>query len=275
MLILAQGSDARQSLDEFGDTLTRVLPQVLLFLIILIAGYFIAKAVSGLVAKLLERVGFDRAVERGGVKQALAKSQYDPSDILAKLVFYGLMLLVLQLAFGLFGPNPVSELIQGIIAYLPQLFVAILIVVIAAAVAAAVKEIVQASLGGLSYGNALAFVASGAILVIGAFAALDQLGVAPTIVDTLFTGIVVAIAGVTIVAVGGGGISVMAEQWRGVAQKISDEAPKVQEEAQGSGERIQQRAQTRKAQAQPSADARGGATRQTVRVDEAQPSIRP
>ena len=105
---------------------------------------------------MLERVGFDKAVERGGVKKALAKSQYDASSILAKLGFYVLMLFVLQLAFGIFGTNPVSDLITGVIAYLPNIFVAILILVVASAIAAAVKEIVEASLGGLSYGKALA-----------------------------------------------------------------------------------------------------------------------
>ena len=141
---------------------------------------------------MLERVGFDKAVERGGVKKALAKSQYDASSILAKLGFYVLMLFVLQLAFGIFGTNPVSDLITGVIAYLPNIFVAILILVVASAIAAAVKEIVEASLGGLSYGKALAVGSSVAIIGIGFFAALDQLQIAPTIVNTLFTGLVVS-----------------------------------------------------------------------------------
>jgi hypothetical protein len=76
---------------------------------------------------------------------------------------------VLQLAFGVFGPNPVSTLIQGVIAYLPNVFVAIVIIVIGAAVAAAVKEIVDASIGGLSYGPGLALGAGTAALVIAMF----------------------------------------------------------------------------------------------------------
>ena len=62
----------------------------------------------------LERVGFDRMVERGRLRQA---------------VFWAVMLFVLQLAFGVFGSNPISELLRGLIAYLPNVFVAILIVV--------------------------------------------------------------------------------------------------------------------------------------------------
>jgi len=84
---------------------------------------------------VLERVGFDRAVERGGVKKALESSQYDASDVVSKIIFYGLFLLVLQMAFGVFGPNPVSDLLRDVIAYIPKVIVAIIIVVIASAIA--------------------------------------------------------------------------------------------------------------------------------------------
>ena len=133
-----------------------------------------AKAIGRIFDKVLERVGFDQAVERGGVKKALAKSKYDASSIVSKLVFYTLFLLVLQLAFGVFGANPVSDLITGIVAYLPKVFAAVVIVVVAAAVAAAVKEIVESALGGLSYGRTAAVGISVAILTVGAFAALSR-----------------------------------------------------------------------------------------------------
>ena len=79
--------------------------------------------------QVLERVGFDKAVERGGVKKALATSKYDASDLLSKVIFYGLFLIVLQMAFGVFGTNPVSDLLKGVIAYLPKVIAAVLIIV--------------------------------------------------------------------------------------------------------------------------------------------------
>jgi hypothetical protein len=88
------------------------------------------------------------------------------------------MLFVLQLAFSVFAPNAISELIQGAISYLPNIFVAIVIIVVASAISAGVKEIVQASLGGLSYGRAVAVGASVTILGLGIFAALNQLRIA-------------------------------------------------------------------------------------------------
>lgn len=105
--------------------------------------------------------------------------EYDASDILAEVVFYALFLIVLQMAFGVFGPNPISDLLEGVIAYLPMVIAAILIIVIATAIAAAARELIDASLGGLSYGTALANATGIAIMVVGVFAALNQLQIAP------------------------------------------------------------------------------------------------
>jgi hypothetical protein len=238
-----------------GDAWTDVatfLPKLVGFLLILIVGYFIAKVLARILSSILERVGFDRAVERGGIKKALEKSKYDASDILSKIVFYVGMLFVLQLAFGVFGPNPISDLIKGVIAYLPNVFVAIVIIVIGAAIGAAVKEIVEASLGGLSYGRTLAFAAGSAVLVIAVFAALDQLEIAPTIVTGLFLAMLAIVVGSAVVAIGGGGISTMARYWERASQRLEQEGSSMRAAAQGSTDRIQQRAEERREQISPS-----------------------
>ena len=85
------------------------VPKFVVFLIILIVGWLIAKVITKVLSAVLTRVGFDKAVERGGIKKALESSKYDASDILAKIVYYALMLFVLSTAFGVFGTNPVSS----------------------------------------------------------------------------------------------------------------------------------------------------------------------
>lgn len=251
--------ELRDGLGEGLAAAATFVPKFIGFLLILVIGYFVAKAVEKVVDGLLERVGFDKYVERGGVRKALANSKFDASSILAKLAFYVLFLFVLQLAFGIFGSNPISDLISGVIAYLPNVFVAIVILVVGAAIAAGAKEIVEASLGGLSYGKALAAVASMAILVLAFFAAADQLQIAPTIVNTLFIGLVVLIVGSGIVAIGGGGIQTMSRYWERASQRVEQESTNVKQQAQGSSDRIQERAEQRKEQLQPS-DARTGDT---------------
>jgi hypothetical protein len=250
----------RNGLGEAWASVATFLPNLVGFILILVIGLIVAKAVAKAISAILERVGFDRAVERGGVKRALDRSDYDASDILAKVVYYIAALFVLQLAFGVFGPNPISELITGVIAYLPNIFVAIVIVVVGSAIAAAVREMIDAALGGLSYGNTLAGVAAGAILVLAGFAALNQLNIAPEIVNGLFYAILAIVVGASVVAFGGGGIPVArryVERW---AEKADREQEKMSEASEGAQDRIEARARQRRAQAEaelrePEADA--------------------
>ncbi|MGI8994344.1 MAG: mechanosensitive ion channel family protein [Nocardioidaceae bacterium] len=196
-------------------TIATFVPKLVMFLVILLVGWLIAKALAKAANAVLERVGFDRAVERGGVKQALDRSKYDASDIVAKLIYYILLLLVLQLAFGVFGNNPISELLTQLIAFLPSVVVAIIIVVIAAAIATAVKDLVVGALGGLSYGRLLGNIASAFILGLGIIAALNQVGVATTVTLPVLIAVLATIAGILIVGVGGGLIRPMQARWDG------------------------------------------------------------
>lgn len=235
MFVLAQQNGGlTQPLQDGLSTIVQILPTVLVFLAILIIGYFVAKALSKAANAVLERVGFDRAVERGGVRKALAKTEYDASDLVAKLVFYTLFLFVLQMAFGVFGPNPISDLLFGVISYLPQVIAAVIIVVIAAAIAKAVRDILSATLGGLSYGSTLATAASVAILVVGVFAALDTLEIAPRIVNGLFYALLAIIAGSAIIAIGGGGVQPMRRRWEAMLERYDEEKDKVREQVRDS-----------------------------------------
>lgn len=214
------------------------LPKLLLAAAILVVGYFIAKAICKLLSNVLDRVGFNRLVERGGVKRSLERSGWEASMILSKVVFYFIMLFVLQIAFGVFGPNPVSAILTEIIAFVPNVFVAVVIVTLAAAFAAVANQLIQVALGGLSYGRMLANVAGAAIVIVGITAALNQLHIAPAIVNGLFYAMLAAIVGVTIVAVGGGGIAPMRSRWERALNRIGEEVPRIQQATQGAPERM-------------------------------------
>ncbi|MEO3770349.1 hypothetical protein [Micromonospora sp. B9E7] len=220
--------------DAVGDALRSVmlfLPKAVAFLAILVAGWLIAKAVLKIVEKVLERVGFDRAVERGGVRRALSRSRYDASDIVAKLVYYAVLLFTLQLAFGIWGPNPISDLLGAVISWLPRAFVAIVIVVVAAAIASAVKDIISGALGGLSYGRVLATTASVFILGLGVIAALNQIGVATAVTTPVLIAVLATIGGILVVGVGGGLIRPMQSRWEGWLTRAEQESQLIAEHA--------------------------------------------
>lgn len=109
------------------------VPKLLIFLAVLLIGWIIAKAVSKFLGIILEKSGFTRLLDRAGADDVLANASIDPVGLITKLAYYLILLIALQLALTAFGPsNPVS------------------------AVANAVKDILTASLGGVSYGPLLA-----------------------------------------------------------------------------------------------------------------------
>jgi Mechanosensitive ion channel, conserved TM helix len=207
------------------------LPKALGFVAILVVGWIVARVFRSVVDKVLARVGFDRAVERGGIRAALARSRYDASDLVARLVYYAVLLFTLQLAFGIWGPNPVSDLLKGVVAWLPKAFVAIVIVVVAAAVASAVRDIVRNALGGLSYGRLLAAVAAWFIVGLGIIAALNQIGVATTVTMPVLIAVLATIAGILVVGVGGGLVRPMQARWDRWLDRASDESHAIVEHA--------------------------------------------
>ena len=219
-----------RALDSAWITVATFVPKLIGFIVILIIGLIIAKVI----AKVLEKVGFDKVVERGGVKKALAKSSMDASDIVGKLIYYTLVLFVLQLAFGVFGPNPISELITAMIAFLPKVIVAIVIIVIAAAIAAAVKTLIEGTLGGLSYGKVLANIASLFILGLGVIAALNQVDIATTVTTPVLIAVLATLAGVVIVGAGGGLIKPMQTRWERYLTNAEDQAPMIRQEAKNA-----------------------------------------
>jgi hypothetical protein len=227
--------DVQGGVSSAWSNVVTFVPKLAAALVIILVGYLVAKVVAGVLNKVLERVGFDRAVERGGIKRALERSKYDPSDILAKIVYWALALLTLQMAFGVFGPNPISDLLRGVIAYLPKVFVAILIIVIAGAIAKAVTDLLTNLLSSVSYGRQLATGAGVAVMVLGVFAALDQLEIAQNIVNGLWYAILAVIVGSAVVAFGGGGIPVARRYLERAADKAEQRAPEVRDQVAGDG----------------------------------------
>lgn len=219
------------------------------FLVVLAIGWIVARVVQGIIAGVLHRLRFDNLVERGGMKAALQRTGYDASGILGRIGFWAVMLFTLQFAFGVFGPNPVLGVLNSVIAYLPRVFAAALIVIIGAALAAFVRDALDAAIGGVSYGKTIASVSAGAVIYVATFMALDELAIATSIVTGLFYASLAAIAGTVIVAAGGGGIPTMQRWWDRASNRVEQEAPTMMQQAQGASERVKQRTQQRAQQA--------------------------
>ncbi|MDS1269749.1 hypothetical protein RIF23_05515 [Lipingzhangella sp. LS1_29] len=206
--------DFGQGLTDAWSAVASFVPLLAAFLLILIVGWVIAKIVGKLLGKALMRIGLDRGLSRAGVGEYFERSRYGPSELVGKIVYYALLLIVLQLAFSVFGPgNPITQLLNGVVAWLPNAAVALVIVVVAVAIAKMARDVISGALGGLSYGRFLANVAGIFIIGLGAIAALNQIGVATTVTQPVLIAILATVGGILVVGVGGGMIRPMQDRW--------------------------------------------------------------
>jgi hypothetical protein len=219
-----------QSFQNMMDSVVAFLPRALAFLAILVVGWFVSKWIGRLVGKLLNKVGLDRLGERSGLRRFTGK--FELSDLLGRVVYAMLLLFTLQLAFGAVGNNPVSTLLNQLVGWLPLLFVALVIVVVAFAVANFVYNIVAGTLENTSYGKTVARICQVAIVFFGAVAAFGQVGIATTVTTPIMWTVLAIIAGVTIVGVGGGLVAPMRERWERMLSTAETEAARVKDDMQ-------------------------------------------
>src|SRR4030081_1185881 len=161
------------------------LPKLIGFVVVLVVGWIVARVLRTLVTKGLHAVHFDQAIQRGARGEAPEPPRVNASRLIGEVVFYAVLLIALQIAFGLFGPNPVSTWLTAIVAWLPRLLVALIIVVVATLIARAAPELVSSALGTLTYGRLLGNLSAIFIIALGVIAALNQIGVATTVTTPL------------------------------------------------------------------------------------------
>ena len=273
------GSDLSDALSDMWRSVLLFVPTALAFLAILLIGYVLARLVRTVVVKTLRRIGFDRAVERGAIGKALG-GRAEPSDLCAKIAFYAVLLFALQLAFGIWGPNAVSDLLTALIGWLPRAFVAIVIIVVAAAIGGAVRDLIGSALGGLAYGRVLAQVAYWLIVALGIIAALDQVQIATAVTQPVLIAVLATVAGVLIVGVGGGLVRPMQRRWETWLDRASAESATIREHARSYADERARAAAEKKAaeeeaaQAAAAQEAEQARLAEQARVDEAERKAR-
>lgn len=211
-----------QRLEEGIYQIVAFLPRLLAALGILMAGFAIAKMIERGSDAFLHRIGFDRWMREGGVTEALerAGTRLDPSSVLAKLVFWTVMLLVILLAADALGVQAVSSLFAELLAYIPNVIAAVIVLVLGILLGEFVKDLVLASAGGLTGALLLARAAKGAVILLAVFMALEQLSIAEDIVLVFFIAVVGAAALAAGIAFGLGARDIAAE----VARNVYDRA---------------------------------------------------
>lgn len=211
------------------------IPKVIGFLIILIIGWIIAAALAGAVAALLRAVRFNDLAKRSGFSDFVHKMgvQTDSAGVLATLAKWFVRLIVLVVAFDALGLPAVSQVLQQLLLWLPNLVVALVMLVIAGLAANALASLVRgaAAEAGLSNPDLLSNVARMAVWAFGIVIAVNQIGIATTLVNTLFMGFVAALALALGLSFGLGGRETAAEIVRNWYTRGQQAAPKLSQAA--------------------------------------------
>ena len=208
-----------------GD-IAEFVPRLVGALVILLIGWFIARAIRKVVHRLLTRMKIDDLVDRSGLGGPLEKAGFADSGLfLAKILYIMLMLIVAQLTVDALGIDALKDLLDDFVTFIPKIFVAIIILFITGAVANWVKDFIGGATESQSWGNLATNVATGGVWMIGVFAALDQIQVAQDIVDTLFQAVVGSLALILVIKFGIGGIWAARDRfWPRVYDKLGADA---------------------------------------------------
>jgi hypothetical protein len=188
-------------INAFANALNLVLtfiPKLLGFLVILLVGWLVATALSKALTFLLRKIGFDRMADRIGLTRLEQRMgvKMDAAGLLGKIVYWFIFLIFLVPAVNALGLTSVSAILGTIIAYIPNVFVAILVLFLGTLAATFVADIVRGATATANIGNPNVFatIARFAIMGFAVLVALEQLQIATPLLIELFGAIVAAAA---------------------------------------------------------------------------------
>jgi len=214
------------------------VPKVIGFLVILLIGWLIASALAGIVANILRSVQFNHVADRSGFSGFVQKMgiQTDASGFVATAAKWFIRLIVLTVAFDALGLPAVSQVLQQILMFIPDLIVALMVLVIGGLVANAFSRVVRGSTAQAGFGNPdfLSMLARAGVWGFAIIIAVNQIGIATTLVNTLFMGFVGALALAAGLAFGLGGRDTAGEIVRGWYIQGRQSTPQLVQAAESS-----------------------------------------
>jgi hypothetical protein len=219
------------------------IPKVIGFALILIIGWFVASLLAGVVATLLRTVRFNDLSQRSGLTGFIRNMglKHDPAGVVADIAKWFVRLIVLVVAFDALGLPAVSQVFDQMLAWLPNLVVALVVLVITGILASAASDLVRGSTAqaGLGNPNLLSTIAKVAIWAFGIVVAVNQIGVASTLVNTLFMAFVGALALAAGLAFGLGGRDTASEIVRNMYTRTREARPQLQRAAEAAQQQAQ------------------------------------
>jgi hypothetical protein len=220
------------------------IPRAIGFIVILIIGWLLASVIAAAVAALLRSIRFNDLAARSGFGSLVQNMgvQTDSAGFIATVAKWFVRLITLVVAFDALGLPAVSQVLQQLLLWLPNLVVALIVLVLAGLAANALQGLVRGATAEAGLGNPdmLANVARMLVWAFGIVVAVNQLGIATTLVNTLFMATVGAVALALGLAFGLGGRDTAALIVRNWYERGQQAAPKMVRAAEAAQDRTEQ-----------------------------------
>jgi len=212
------------SLQSLWMGLISSLGSILGALIVFVIGLIIASGIGEAIERLFGFVKLDKMLAKLGLKEIFEKSgiTLNSGKFFGKLTYWFFIVVFLLAATDIVGFYTLSGFLRDILAYIPNVIVAIIILIAATLIAHFLRRVVRASIKGAGLGGEMMLggIVWWGIMVFGIFAALDQLGVASMILNTLFIGVIAMVAVAGGIAFGLGGKDHANDLIRSIRNKV-------------------------------------------------------
>jgi small-conductance mechanosensitive channel len=207
------------------------VPNFLAAIIIFLVGWIVAALVGKAVAHLINLLKIDNALRGTEVERALNRGGFrlDIGRFIGGIVKWFIIVVFLVAALNVLGLDQVNVFLQQVLAYIPQIVVAVFILLIAAIVGEALQRIVSGSAAAahLPSANLIGSITKWAIWIFAILAAMFQLGIAAPFVQTLFTGVIIAFSLAVGLAFGLGGQQAASDYIQKLREEISNRNTRV------------------------------------------------
>lgn len=199
MIVQTWAQVLQQSFSNLLQSAVAFIPNLVLAVIIFLIGWFLGTLIGRVIAQAVRAVKVDHALKSAGVEEIVSRAGYtlDSGAFLGGLVKWFIIIVFLMASLQMLGLTAVSLfLTQVVVSFLPQVIVSVLILLAAAVVAEVAQGVVvgAARAAGIRSAGFAGAVTRWAIWAFAIIVALSQLGIGAQYFQTLFMGIVVALA---------------------------------------------------------------------------------
>jgi hypothetical protein len=215
-----------ESLLDLWRGFLKFIPSLLAAIIIFIIGWLIAEAIGKIVSRILKVLKIDQIFERANWREALetAEIKVSISEFIGGICKWILVIVFLSIAVEILGLAQFASVLNRLIVWLPNVVIAVVVFVVAVIIADILNRLIRASVNkmGIKYGGFLGAIVRWAIYIFAGLAILLQLGVAPTIIQSIVVGFVGMLALALGLAFGLGGKDAAAKLIEDLKRRISE-----------------------------------------------------